>query len=563
MFRHLTHRQFALFGVVLIALCACLVYANTLDGEFVWDDASSILLHRHVQDPGKIGQLFRENQHAFAAPREHVAMEPGSATERGRFYRPLLSVTFMIDFLLAHGPAPMDPEAEFQVPDVSPLLFHVSNMLWHAAAAVLLFLLLITLAVPRSAALAAVLIYVVHPLHTEAVTYISGRADMMAAAFMYAGLLAALWSGSAVRRMAGTALSGLCFLGALLSKESGAIFPVLLTIMLLARHGLPRSAAALRNFWPLAGAVAGGVVYAVLRAGAGLAPPPESSAAPLGIRLVEVGQALAFYLRVLLIPTNLHMEQTLEGTPVWTAVLGYGFLLALLAVIIWTVRADRPRPALAFAWFLAAWLPISGIFPLNAPMAEHWLYVPMAGFWWGVAELAHECVRRPALRRVLAGATAVFVAGLAVASAYRNQDWHSNERLYRATLASNPDTMRVRYNLGVTYESMTGNHAGARREFEYALALGGPAASPDLFLSLGAMAFAQERPVEAATYYTHLLSAPNLDRQYRALATMHLGRAFLALGYFQQASMAFQQAAGFLPEITRLTRPYEEGEPLR
>lgn len=566
MLSQLTQRQFAWFGALLSLMAALAVYANTLDGEFVWDDASSILLHRHVQDPGKFGQLFKENQHAFAAPQERIGAEPGAAPERGRFYRPLLSVTFMLDFFLSHGPVPMDPAGEFRVPDVSPLLFHVSNILWHAAAAVLLFLLFLVMRAPRPVALAAALIYVVHPLHTEAVSYISGRADMMAAAFMYAGLLFALCTGSAPRRAAAAALAGLCFLCALLSKESGAIFPILLLLLLVARWGFPRSREALRAWsahaWPLGGMLAGGAAYAMLRAGAGLAPAADSGAPPLGVRLLEVGQALAFYLRVLLVPANLHMEQTLAGTPAWTAVAGYLFLAALLTLAVWAARTGRPRVALAFAWFLVTWLPISGIFPLNAPMAEHWLYVPMAGFWWGAAELAHEFAPAPTARRALAAATAVFVAALAAVSVHRNQDWHSNESLYRATLASNPDTMRVRYNLGVTHESMTGNWAGARREFEYALALGGPAGSPDIFLSLGAMLFHQERHVEAATYYTHLLSLRNLDTAYRAAAMLDAGRAYLALGYFQQASTAFQQAASLLPELARFTRAYEAGAPL-
>ena len=73
---------------IWLAVLAFVAYGNTLPGEFVWDDASSILLHQHVKDPGKVFALFTEDQHAFAGG-------------QGNFYRPLLSVTFMADYALA------------------------------------------------------------------------------------------------------------------------------------------------------------------------------------------------------------------------------------------------------------------------------------------------------------------------------------------------------------------------------------------------------------------------------------------------------------------------------
>ena len=72
---------------LLLALACVLAYANTFRGEWVWDDASSVLLHKHVRDPGKFFQLFREDQHAFGRG-------------EGNFYRPLVSVSFMADYWL-------------------------------------------------------------------------------------------------------------------------------------------------------------------------------------------------------------------------------------------------------------------------------------------------------------------------------------------------------------------------------------------------------------------------------------------------------------------------------
>ena len=79
-------------GAVVLA-AACAAYLNTLDGEWVWDDVSSVLLHKHVQEPAKFFQLFREDQHAFGRG-------------QGNFYRPLVAASFMVDYAISGGPSP-------------------------------------------------------------------------------------------------------------------------------------------------------------------------------------------------------------------------------------------------------------------------------------------------------------------------------------------------------------------------------------------------------------------------------------------------------------------------
>lgn len=155
------------WAMVLVLLLTCAIaYINTLDGEWVWDDASSVLLHEHVQQPDHLLQLFREDQHAFGRG-------------QGNFYRPLVSVSFMVDYYLAGGPSP-ETYGKQALPEVSPLLFHISNMFWHYCAALALLLLLHVLEAPRFVRGLVPLLFVVHPLHTEAVAYISeiGRAHV-------------------------------------------------------------------------------------------------------------------------------------------------------------------------------------------------------------------------------------------------------------------------------------------------------------------------------------------------------------------------------------------------
>ncbi|MBI3119017.1 MAG: hypothetical protein HYZ00_10050, partial [Candidatus Hydrogenedentes bacterium] len=375
----MTEKHFRILAPLAILLAAGVAYVNTLDGDWVWDDASSVLLNEHVQQPGYFFQLFREDQHPFGKG-------------AGNFYRPLVAASFMLDFVLAFDSEQDHPLAPHRPADVKPLVFHLTNLLWHAAAAVLLFFLLLRLDAPRWVAVAAPLLFVTHPLHTEAIAYISGRADMMSAAFMFAGLGLALSNARATRRRIDWGAGSLCFVAALLSKESSMIFPVLLALLIFLRPrpqplAEPVKTYYLREATPLFAAAAILVVYALLRSTVlHFGELAEQTALPFGTRLLQTGQAFAFYLQKLFLPTRLHMEQTLAGVPTWTSAVGWAGLLLILAGLVGARRAGHHRIALGLAWFLAAWLPISGIFPLNAPMAEHWMYVPMAGFWWALCE---------------------------------------------------------------------------------------------------------------------------------------------------------------------------------
>ncbi len=538
----------------LVAL-SFVVYGNTLRGDFVWDDASSILLHRHVKDPAHILDLFAEDQHAFAGG-------------QGNFYRPLLSVTFMVDYALARvGQPPIPPDT---LPDdLSPALFHVSSIAWHAAAAVLLFLFLRRAGAPEAVQLIAATVFAVHPLHTEAVAYISGRADSMAAAFMFAGLWFFTWDGSGRRRNAGVTLGAAAYIGALLSKESAFAFPALVA---LSTAMLPRA----RSMTPAQRWTPFGVsaiilgVYAILRSTVlSFGSETESRASALGPRIIETLQSFALYMKLLFAPANLHMERTLDGVPGYTAAIGGILLIGVIGAIVICSRSGRARAAFGFAWFIVTWLPISGLFPLNAPMAEHWMYVPMAGFFWGVAELAFEAVsgvsmRIPPLRWAAAAVLAVWIIGIVSVTVLRNRDWRSNEALYVATLRENPDSIRVQFNLAVAYQDLLDNPPGAIRHFENVIAAYRERKSTEsgaagrywadeieAYLSLGDLYRELDRIDLAIPRYQTLLTIQP-DAQSTPLvarAAYGLGTCYLAIGEYSAALGAFRRAAQLAPEL--------------
>ncbi|MDX9972850.1 MAG: tetratricopeptide repeat protein [FCB group bacterium] len=537
--------RFGFWAALAVCAAGLLAYSNSFTGEFVWDDVSSVLLHEHVQDPSQFVQLFKEDQHAFGRG-------------QGNFYRPLVAASFMLDSALARPSAgAVDPETG--LPDLTPFLFHATNLAWHLAAALLMLALLRRLNAAPWAALAVALLWVVHPLHTEAVTYISGRADSMAAAFMFAALNLALLRGGAGRRIAGALLSALFFVAALLSKESAAIYPFLLLLVIALEPRLDAaespSAVYLRRALPAGLAIALLVGYGVLRATWLKFASSESVASSFGQRIIETGQSFALYIRVIFLPTGLHMERTLVDVPVWLALVGYLLLAGCMALFVVGLRRGHYRVALGMGWFLIAWFPISGLIPLNAPMAEHWMYVPLAGFLLALVEWVWQRLHSPAARQfaaVAAYAALLLFVGLSVD---RNADWKNNETIYLATLAKNPDSIKARYNLAVTYEVLRPNLPGAKRHYEKILSIydkmraesGDQGMWPqerEAHVALGNI-LAQEGQFEAAiAHYTEVLKSPAEQEAAKTVTAALLGRgkALLAVGDLPNAFQDLQRA---------------------
>ncbi len=557
-------------AAALIVMAAVAGYVNTFDGEWVWDDVSSVLLHQHVQDPGQFFQLFREDQHAFGRG-------------QGNFYRPLVSASFMLDYAVTGGPSPAEIKASGKPPlNLPTVVFHFGNLIWHTVAALLLFLLLLRIGAPLAVAAITGLVFVSHPLHTEAVAYISGRADMLSAAFMFSGMILALAPGGGGRRWVAWCGSLLCFAAALGSKESSLIYPVLLGVVILSvwiqRRAEGISSAdnpLLTRLVPLFVAAVLLLVYVGLRTTVlHFADTVASAAAPLGQRLQETGQSFALYLRLLFWPTGLHMERTLDGVPEWFGPLGWVALALIVLAALAAFSSRKYRITAGLVWFLAAWVPISGIFPLNAPMAEHWMYVPMAGFWWAAAELLVSLCNRPGLRwapLLLAGTACV---ALVAATAQRNQAWHDNERLFVSTLKENPNSVRVHYNLAVAYEDILKNFAGARRHYEAILRIQGqqdaqiaarPAmvAEAELRLALGHVLEKMFDPAGAAAQYQKLMSLKSVPDPAMAVeGAIGFGRCFLAMGEWASAAQVFSQVAQKAPAAAPEVKQLLAGAPL-
>ena len=543
-------------ALALIAL-GVFVYANTFSSEFIWDDASSVLLHQTVQDPSSILQLFKEDQHAYAGG-------------QGNFYRPLLAVTFMLDFWLSNnGPTIHESTEVFST--LSPLLFHVDSMIWHCLAAIFFLLLLRNLKAPLIIQALVPALYIVHPLHTEAVSYISGRADSMSATFIFAGLFFATRPTATVN----TILIILCYIAGLLSKESALIFPGLLVLTVYASNKIEDRTWNKQQFVALGASALALVTYGLLRSVGPLSFASDTQAPTTTFveRIGETLQSFAYYMQLLFAPAHLHMERTLVNATSTTTALGALAILLVLAITVFAYRKKHHRILLGSLWFLLTWLPISGIFPLNAPMAEHWMYVPMAGFLWALVELlvcvvpdAMKPTPQRLMRHALITLTAVWVISLSLNSIERNVAWSTNTHIYSATISENPNTSRVHYNLAVTYQDLVDNPVGAKRHYRQIIDLYAAQKQADpskqstywdeeiqSHFSLAQLYQNEKNYGEAIQHYGVLaqLTPSGTNQSIVGLSLYGLGQCFMSTGNREQAQKLFQEAARVYPALAQ------------
>jgi len=450
---------------LFLSLIGFAVHFPGLQGQLIWDDQYLARDNPFIKSPLLILETFRHS----------LFLDSFSA-----HYRPVQNVSYIFDYLIWN---------------TDPYGFHLSSILWHVGSGVLLFLLLEKLlqrltdngggssmraSALSGAAFFAALLWVVHPVHSAAVDYISGRADSLAFFFSCGAWLLYL-KGREASRSSGRSLSyslaGLSLLLGLCSRESACLWVVIFLAHLFA----------FEKKLPLRGKLAAVIAcLLVVGAYAGLRQlpdgrPPKNTETPwsVPVRATLMLRALGDYGRLVLWPSNLHMERTvfdpdsLRSSADWrkgvaVEYLSIGGLLLATALGFGAFRKGRARPIRAFGagWFLLAYLPVSNLVDLNATVAEHWLYLPSVGLLLFLAGCVLEFP--PKALKFATSLAAIAMLCLSARSFVRSTDWADGETFYRRTLEAGGATVRVALNLGQVYSSK-GEYAKAEALFRRVL----------------------------------------------------------------------------------------------
>jgi tetratricopeptide (TPR) repeat protein len=449
------------FRCAILALLGVAVHAPALQGQLVWDDQYLAHDNPFIKSPLLIFEAFRH----------YLFLDSFSA-----HYRPVQNLSFIFDYTFWN---------------TNTYGFHLTNILLHITSGILLYFLLQKLFRPWSVRFACeqtaslvvffvALLWMVHPVHSAAVDYISGRADSLAFVFACGAWSLVLRSRAIQNRFVRIlcyGLAGTCALFALCSREIACVWFALflLHVFFFDRHVNPRF-----KFVSLGCCVILLALYAGLRQ----LPDQRPSSNPSSewsrpTRAVLMLRSLGDYGRLMIFPTNLHMERTVidpnnYGTNAsWRQSVKseYLSLLGLAVAAGMFLGCVRKSPGQAMRifgaiWFLAGYLPISNLIELNATSAEHWLYLPSVGFLIFLGGCVIDLP--PNSRRVCTALACCAVVGLSVRSAVRSSDWITPETFYRRTLGAGGMTARIGVNLAQIYANR-GEYAKAESIYRHVL----------------------------------------------------------------------------------------------
>jgi tetratricopeptide (TPR) repeat protein len=316
--------------------------------------------------------------------------------------------------------------------------------------------------------LLAALLFAAHPINTEAVCWIAGRTDPLAALFVLAAAYFLTLPGWREKRVLLLIPAGCIFLGGLSKEVAFFFFPVAYLATFDWFHSkenkFPSFSELIRNVIPFSFFA---ILYLYLRQ-VGL-PVGDRSVSILLTQKATFSQmsvtALAtfgFYEKKLFFPLPLNFAiVSYSAKYVWLA-------LAVILLLCWSIWEKRGYfSALAGAFFLILPAVLVAVKPMAwTPVAERYLYAPSALFTIAVVGIIFQLFNSVNLERFL---PALFVATIIISSVItvkRNLVWQDNYLLYSDAVAQSPDFARIRNELGVAL-ALRGESTEASRQFEH------------------------------------------------------------------------------------------------
>ncbi|MBK6940587.1 MAG: DUF1736 domain-containing protein [Planctomycetes bacterium] len=452
---------------VVLTIAALLCFANiTKHEELVYDGYFLVELN----DTYKQVDEQRSEHGVFAALTKLTQVfgeEFWEATNRARpqilrvegqaLYRPLMMYTLGVARLMSDT---RDTKTGKGLHD--PLPFNAMNLGFHVGCTWLVALLALHLSRRRSIAWLAGLLFAVHPIHSEAVSYTAGLGETQATFFALVSLYAYVRTCNAVRTsVPGLIVTILAFAASLFTKESGAITLVLLLLVDFARgNDAPRAGVRLLVLGAMLGIVAANIAIRLQVTGA-LAPDShvisrldnplvkESFAARLATGPMLYVKAVLLFLW----PASLSADYSFNQLPIARSLAEPGAFVSFLLCALMTVAgfiALKRRAALGFGLlaFLFAFGPVSNIpVPIGTIFGERLLYLPSVGLCIALAVVFDQIgralgARNEALRAATRGVFIVLVVVAGIRTSNRNAFYSSNEVLYSNMPETAPESSR-------------------------------------------------------------------------------------------------------------------------
>ncbi len=501
---------------IVLSIFAIVAFSTSFANKLVWDDYDNITNNAYIKDWNKIPRYFNEN---FIAGAGFVS----------NYYRPLMLFLYSVEWHLWGNYAPG---------------YHLTNLLIHLTNSILLFNVIAYLSKDRRMAFIVSLIFLVHPVQVESVTYVAGRTDPLFAMLT----LFCITQFLNRRRL----LSLVFFIGALLTKETAVIIPFVLVSISLYSKTIHQKTLQLAIFFLI------DLVYILMRSTLlnfqntfNLYNESNPYTDSLYLRFLTFTKVLPEYISWIFYPHNLHMERVvnLPFSIFETQVLfGLVILIASLLAFVYFLKT-KPLISLAIFGYYLFLLPVSGILvPISGLLYEHWLYLPIVGVIVIFYHLARFLLKKIRAEDMIDWLGFGVVIVLSLVTYRQNLIWRTPISLYEHIIQFNKQSHRVYNNLGMAYAEEQ-NYPKAIENYKRAIDLDLKRVSAPPRHNLGNL-YTQLNDFDLAKQY--YLQAIEIDSHF-LFSYLTLSKLYYDHREYAQARQTIKQAQKFFPSNIALT----------
>lgn len=501
----LTLEKISFLQVILIIILGLSIYSNCSNGNFIWDDYGLVKDNDYIKNWSNLPKIITED---FGV---------GGGT-KSNFYRPLQMVVHMVGYSLW---------------GFKTIGYHLTSILAHILAAVILYFLLRNLFHRKTISFVVSLLFVAHPINTEAVCYISGLSDPLSLVFMLSCLIFYIKSLYS-KNIALYILALLSFVFALFSKENAVVLPLLI---LLYHYAFGKNIE-IKKLILFLGILMG---YILLRLTI-LNPLDRSPLTIVGLleRIPVFFAAIADYLRLLLLPFDLHMEYGNKIFKVTDTKVMLGLIMSFsLIIFAFIKRKDNAVLFFAIAWFFITLLPVSNIYPISYSfMMEHYLYVPALGFFLVLSDLLCHPLKNKTSAFFLRLCTVALLIFYSYLTVKQTECWKEPITFYKRILKYAPNSWRFYNELGIEYANV-GDNSEAEGAYKEALKINPDAAG--VYYNLGNLYKKMGNKESSLAMYkiANGINAKSVQHYYE------IGSQLKAIGRYTEAIASFKKALEF------------------
>ncbi|MBN1187431.1 MAG: tetratricopeptide repeat protein [Bacteroidales bacterium] len=398
-------QSYNLSKFLIITILVLTAYLPTFSGDFILDDKALVKNNQFIRDSHTLLTYFSQE--------DGVSHENDLGAYHSGYYRPLINITYRLDYLLWG----MDARG-----------FRTTNLILHLICCFIL-MYFFSLFLEKNVAFWAAVIFALHPVNTEAVSFITSRNNIIVTIFSIGSLLSFIIANEN-KKIFAYIISVVLFAGAVFSKEFGLmVIPLIFfyrRLLAEKKYGFLKESISYLPFILVA------IIYFLLRKGV-----TESVLAPSGIENIWEGLFFAPFLvfcnlKLVLLPNNLHFFN-LDYPEIiynWLSIISF-ILFFLLLILLWKKRRNKVAVFSVLA-FLTGIIPVLNIIPTSSVslISMRWLYFPMAFLFLGVG-----CIIKNAIiwrKNISISILTIVVSYMGAYTYSLNRGlWHDNDALIK------------------------------------------------------------------------------------------------------------------------------------